>query len=101
LEPYSFLKTKNLKIPTLKLNDSEIILSDIDKAEHLAKYFESKFLSKTTNHSHIPNHQINHQRVYFYDASARHFVFNESSINGCQTTPAAAAKDEMACAQHA
>jgi hypothetical protein len=55
----SFLKTKNTPIPILRLNDSEIILTDIDKAEHLAKFFESSFSSKTTNQYHILNLQIN------------------------------------------
>jgi hypothetical protein len=51
----SFLKTRHPPIPTLfdKLTNVPII-SDEKKAQHISKFFESMFVEKTTNPSHLP-----------------------------------------------
>jgi hypothetical protein len=53
-----FLKAKNTSIPSIKTNNSKTLISDKDKAEHIAKFFESTFSQKTENLHHFPSRQI-------------------------------------------
>jgi len=50
----SFLKTKHTPIPILFDNKSNPIVSDTEKAEHLASFFESTFTKSTPSQSHLP-----------------------------------------------
>ena len=54
----SFLKAKNTPIPSIKTNNSKTLISDKDKAEHIAKFFESTFSPKTENLHHFSSRQI-------------------------------------------
>jgi hypothetical protein len=49
----SFLKAKNTPIPSIKTNDSKTLISKKEKAEHIAKFFEGTFSSKTANLHHF------------------------------------------------
>ena len=63
----SLVKAKSTPIPSIKTNDTKTLISDKDKAEQIAKFFESTFSPKTENLHHFPSRQIPlFIFVYFY-----------------------------------